>query len=202
MSVPYKRIFLRWEIVRGWIPALIFAAIAIVIELFFFNYMVGLGLVDKTVTVLVWPFPVSIALLFSLGNAVVLLTLWMSVFESTAYVRAGPDKQVRRTLYPVRMIRVAALVLAPFTLVLFLPYILEASWFVSWAASASTTLPSTRGTAVSFYNWAYGITQTDISTRFIASQLSAALAAAVVSGLQVWRVRGTRNLILLLRKRR
>ncbi len=202
MAVPYKRIFLRWEIVRGWIPALIFAAVAIAIELFFFNYMVGLGLVDKTVSIPLWPFPVSIALLLSLGNAVVLLTLWMSVFESTAYVRAGPDRQVRRALYPVRMIRIAALVLAPFTLFLFLPYVLEASWFVSWAASASNSLPSTRSTAVQFYNWAYGVTQTDISTRFIASQLSAALAAAIVSGLQVWRVRGTRNLMLLLRKRR
>ncbi len=182
--------------------ALIFAAIAISIELFFFNYMVGLGLVDKTVSVPVWPFPVSIALLLSLGDAVVLLTLWMNVFENTAYVRAGSDRQVRRALYPVRMIRVAALVLAPFTLVLFLPYILEAGWFVSWAVSASNSLPSTRGTTVSFYNWAYGISQTDISTRFIGSQLSAAIAAAVVSGLQVWRVRGTRNLMLLLRKKR
>ena len=186
---------------RGWIPALIFVASAIAIELFFFNYMIGLGLVDKTVPVPVWPFPVSIALLFSLGNAVVLLTLWMSVFESIAYVRTGADRQVRRALYPVRMIRVAALVLAPFTLVLFLPYILEANWFVSWAASASNTL-LTRGTTVSFYNWSYGITQTDISTRFIASQLLATLAATAVAGLQLWRVRGTRNLMLLLRKRR
>lgn len=201
MTAPYKRIFHRWGIVRGWIPALIFVASAIAIELFFFNYMMGLGLVDKTVPVPVWPFPVSIALLFSLGNAVVLLTLWMSVFESTAYVRTGGDRQVRRALYPVRMIRVATLILAPFTLVLFLPYILEASWFVSWAASTSNTL-STRGTTVSFYNWAYGITQTDISTRFIASQLLATLAATVVAGLQLWKVRGTRNLILLLRKRR
>jgi len=202
VAAPYKRIFLRWEILRGWVPALIFAAIAITIELFFFNYMVSLGLADKTVSAPVWPCPISIAMVLSLGNAVVLLTLWMSVFENTAYVKAGPDRQVRRALYPIRMIRVAALVLAPFTLVLFLPYILESGWFVSWAASASNTLPSTRGTAVSFYNWAYGIAQTDISTRFIASQLLAALAATVVSGLQLWRVRGTRNLMLLLRKKR
>jgi hypothetical protein len=33
--------FLRWEILRGWMPAIVFAAIAVAIELLYFNYMVS-----------------------------------------------------------------------------------------------------------------------------------------------------------------
>ena len=204
MSETYKRMFLRWEIIRGWIPALIFAAIAVSIELLFFNYMVGRGLVDKQVNISPWSFkiPISIALLFSLGNGLVLLTLWMSVFENTAYVMAAPDRQVRKILYPLRMIRGAALVLTPFTLVLFTPYIVESSWFIGVVAAVSNAVPSLRQSAVDFYNWSFGVSRTDASVRFIASQLSAAFAAVVVSGVQVWKVKGTRNLMLLLRRRK
>ncbi len=204
MSGTYKRMFLRWEIVRGWIPALIFTAIAVAIELLFFNYMVGRGLVDQQVNISLWSLkiPISIALLFALGNALVLLTLWMSVFESTAYVKTGPDRQVRRILYPLRMIRGAALVLTPFTIVLFTPYVIESSWFIGVVAAISNSIPQIKQTAINFYTWSFGISRTDDSLKFIASQLSAALAAVVVSGIQLWRVKGTRNLMLMLRRRK
>ncbi len=204
MSETYKRMFLRWEIVRGWIPALVFAPVAVGIELLFFNYMVDHGLVDEQVNIPIWSWkiPISIALIFSLGNAVVLLTLWMSVFENTAYVMASPDRQVRRILYPLRMLRGAALVLAPFTIVLFTPYFVESGWFIGVVASIANSLPQIKQTAINFYVWSYGISKTDNSLKFIASQLSSALASVVVAGLQLWRVKGTRNLMLLLRKRK
>ena len=204
MAETYKRMFLRWEIIRGWIPALVFAAVTVSIELLFFNYMLGRGLIDQQVNISPWTFriPISIALLFSLGNSLVLLTLWMSVFENTAYVMAGPDRQVRRILYPLRMIRGAALVLTPFTIVLFTPYIVESSWFIGLVAAVSNAVPSLMQSAVNFYTWSFGVSRTDASVKFVASQLSAALAAVVVSGLQLWRVRGTRNLMLLLRRRK
>src|SRR2546425_4460792 len=124
MSEQYHRLFLRWEILRGWIPAIIFAAICVGLELLFFYDALNTGFVDKTVSIPIgsWNLPISIALSLALGNALVVVTLWMNVFESTAYVKAGPDKQVRRILYPLRMIRTAALVLAPFTIILFAPY--------------------------------------------------------------------------------
>ena len=204
MSETYRRMFHRWEIVRGWIPALVFAAIAVSIELLFYNYMIGRGLSDIQVNISPWNFkiPISIALMFSLGNSLVLLTLWMSVFESTAYVMAGPDRQVRRILYPLRMVRGAALVLTPFTIVLFTPYILESSWFIGVVIAMSNAAPSLRQSALDFYNWSFGVSRTESSVKFIASQLSAALAAVLVSGVQLWRVKGTRNLMLLLRKKR
>ncbi len=204
MSATYKRMFLRWEIVRGWIPALVFTAVAVAIELLYFNYMVDHGLVDEQVNIPIWNWkiPISIALIFSLGNAVVLFTLWMSVFENTAYVMASPDRQVRRILYPLRMLRGAALVLAPFTIVLFTPYFVESGWFIGIVASIANSLPQIKQTAINFYTWSYGISRTDSSLKFIASQLSSALASVVVAGLQLWRVKGTRNLMLLLRKRK
>ncbi len=204
MSATYKRMFLRWEIVRGWIPALVFAAVAVGIELLFFNYMVDHGLVDEQVIIPIWSWkiPISIALIFSLGNAVVLLTLWMSVFENTAYVMAGPVRQVRRILYPLRMLRGAALVLAPFTIVLFTPYFVESGWFIEVVASIANSLPQIKQTAINFYTWSYGISRTDNSVKFIVSQLSSALAAVVIAGVQLWRVKGTRNLMLLLRRRK
>jgi hypothetical protein len=187
---------LRWEVVRGWIPAVIFAAICVGLELFFFYNALNTGLVDKTVSIPIgsWSLPVSIALFLALGNALVVVTLWMNVFESTAYVKAGSDKQVRRILYPLRMIRTAALVLAPFTFILFAPYIVEANWFVSAVASIQSSK--------SFYTWAFGVSQIDGATRFIISQMIAALGALSVGGLQLWRVKGTKNLVRAFRRRK
>ena len=195
----YKRMFHRWEILRGWIPALIFAAIVIAIELLFFNYMIARGLPDESFSVSLGfvKIPLSIAFFLSLGNAIFLLVLWMTVFENTAYVMAGPDRRVRRILYPLRMIRAAALVLTPFTIILFTPYILESIWFINWIAGTSL-----QQSAISFYNWSIGFGQTDPSIKFVASQLAAAFTTTVVAGLQVWRVKGTRNLTLLLRRKR
>src|SRR5437667_11617053 len=109
--------FLRWEIIRGWMPGIVFAAIAVAIEILYFEYMLARGFADETFSVSfgIASLPLSIALFLSLGNAIVLLVLWMSVFESTAYVMAGPRRRVRRLLYPPRMIRAAALVLVAFT---------------------------------------------------------------------------------------
>src|SRR5438132_13858875 len=124
--------FLRWEILRGWMPAIVFAAIAVAIEVLYFNYMVSRGMMDEAFTISLGALkiPLSIALFFSLANAVVLLTLWMSLFENTAFVMAGPDRRVRRIVYHLRMVKGAALVLTPFTIVLFTPYIVESRWFI------------------------------------------------------------------------
>src|SRR5205807_7530330 len=93
--------FLRWEILRGWMPAIVFAAIAVAVELLYFDYMVSRGMMDETFTISLGALkiPLSIALFFSLANAIVLLTLWMSVFENTAFVMAGPCWRVRRILH-------------------------------------------------------------------------------------------------------
>src|SRR5207237_1768126 len=138
-TTTYKRMFLRWEILRGWMPAIVFAAIAVAIELLYFNYMVGRGMMDEAFNIPIGAvkIPLSIALFFSLANAIVLLTLWMSVFENTAFVMAGPERRVRRILYPLRMVKAAAIVLTPFTIVLFTPYIIESSWFIIAVASSS-----------------------------------------------------------------
>ncbi len=122
----------------------------------------------------------------------------MNVFESTAYVKAGPDKQIRRILYPLRMIRTAALVLAPFTIILFAPYIVEANWFVSTVIS----IQQFKQTSVAFYNWAFSVSQIDGATRFITSQMLAALGALIIAGLQLWRVKGTKNLVRAFRRRK
>ncbi len=204
MAESYRRLFLRWEIIRGWIPAIVFAVLAVAIELFYFSFMLGRGLVDKQVAIPIgpWDVPLSIALFLSLGNAVVLLTLWMSVFESTAYVKAGPDRQVRRILYPLRMVRVATLVFIPFTFVLFVPYLIVSSGFVAFVDSATNAVPFLRQSAMDFYNWAFGVSRTEDSTRFLISQLTAAIVTVVIAAIQVWRVKGTRNMMLLLRRRR
>jgi hypothetical protein len=203
-TTTYKRIFLRWEILRGWMPAIVFTAVAVAIELLYFDYMVSRGMIDVSFTISIGALkiPLSVALFFSLANAVVLLTLWMSVFENTAFVMAGPDRRVRRILYPLRMVKAAAIVLTPFTIVLFTPYIAESSWFVSAVASASNSIPSLRQTAINFYTWSFGLTRMDYSVKFVVSQLSAAFVSTVVVGLLLWRVKGTRNLMLALRRRK
>jgi hypothetical protein len=200
LSEQYHRLFLRWEILRGWIPAIIFAAICVSLELLFFYNALNTGFVDKTVSIPIgsWTLPISIALFLALGNALVVVTLWMNVFENTAYVKAGQDRQVRRLLYPLRMVRTAALVLAPFSIILFAPYIVEANWFVNWVVS----IQAFKQNAQSFYNWAFTVSQIDGATRFIISQMVAALGALVIAGLQLWRVKGTKNLVRAFRRRK
>lgn len=203
-TATYKRMFHRWEILRGWMPAIVFAGIAVGIELLYFNYMVGRGMTDEAFTISLGALriPLSIALFFSLANAIVLLTLWMSVFENTAFVMTGPDRRVRRILYPLRMIKAGAIVLTPFTIVLFTPYIIESNWFISAVASTSNAIPSLRQTAINFYTWSFGLARIDYSVKFVVSQLSAAFTSTVVSGLLLWRVKGTRSLMLALRRKK
>src|SRR5437660_9928076 len=124
--------FLRWEILRGWMPAIVFAAISVAIELLYFDYMVGRGMLDEAFNIPIGAvkIPLSIALFFSLANAIVLLTLWMSVFENTAFVMAGSDRRARRILHPLRIVKATAIDLTPFTIVHFTPYLIGASWFV------------------------------------------------------------------------
>src|SRR3989449_10901884 len=102
--------FLRWEIVRGWMPAIVFAAIAVAIEVLYFNYMVSRGMMDEAFTISLGALkiPLSIALFFSLANAIVLLTLWMSVFENTAFVMAGPERRVGPQHFPLMLGKKAA----------------------------------------------------------------------------------------------
>jgi len=196
----YRRLFHRWEVLRGWVPAVIFAVLSIGIELFFLEYLDGLGFVNLQVGVPVgpWSVPVSMAMILALGVVVVLVSLWLSVFESVAYVKTGPSRVVRRILYPLRMVRMAALVLTPFTFLLFIPYVLQSGAFLSYAISTSAL----QGLGTTIYNLSLNVGQLDFSTRFILSQLIATLGAVVVAGLQIWRVRGTRNLMLMLRRRR
>lgn len=204
MSVTYRRFFHRWDILRGYLPGVVFLIVAIGVELVFFYYMTSRGLADKTFNIPIYnaQIPLSIPLIFCLGNAVFLLTLWATTFENTAFAKTGPDRKVRRILYPLRMIRAAALVLAPFTFVLFTPYVVQSSWFISSVAAFSDSVPSLKQSAVNFYTWSYSVSRMDSSAKFILSQLSAAIAAVVVSGIQIWRVKGTRNLMVLLRRRR
>src|SRR5205809_5870753 len=124
--------FLRWEIIRGWMPGIVFAAIAVAIEILYFEYMLSRGLVDETFSVSlgIVSLPLSISLFLSLGNAIVLLVLWMSVFESTAYVMAGPGRRVRRLLYPVGVVRAGAAVFAPLPLGLFVPHVIVCGLFI------------------------------------------------------------------------
>src|SRR5438046_9785548 len=104
--------FLRWEILRGWMPAILFAAIAVAIELLYFNYMVSRGMMDEAFNIPIGAakIPLSIALFFSLANAIVLLTLWMTVFENTAFVLAVPDRRVPPIIYPLRFVIAAGVV--------------------------------------------------------------------------------------------
>jgi hypothetical protein len=185
-------------------PAIIFTAIAVAVELLYFNYMVSRGMMDVSFSVSLGALkiPLSITLFFSLANSIVLLTLWMSIFENTAFVMAGPDRRVRRILYPLRMVKAAAIVLTPFTIVLFTPYIVESNWIISAVASASNAIPSLRQTAINFYTWSFGLARMDYSVKFVVSQLSAAFASTIVAGLLLWRVKGTRNLMLALRRRK
>src|SRR5260370_9547952 len=109
--------FLRWEILRGWMPAIVFAAIAVAIELLYFNYMVSRGMIDEAFTISLGALriPLSIALFFSLANAVVLLTLWMSVFENTAFVMAGSPPPRRRVCCVARLTSRGSVRLHPLT---------------------------------------------------------------------------------------
>ncbi|HZD12258.1 MAG TPA: hypothetical protein VE177_01900, partial [Candidatus Binatus sp.] len=185
-------------------PLLGFALIIVLIELFYFGYMVSRGMVDKQVQIQLgnWGMPFSIALFLALGNAVLISSLWQTVYERTVYAGLSTDRRVRRQLYLLRIIRFSALILISFTLLLFLPYILESGWYLSFAQGVARSVPSLQGPINGFYVWAYGISKTEAALRYIASQLIAGFGTLVLVSLYLWRVRGSRGLSSLVRRRR
>src|SRR2546428_5436737 len=138
-TTTYKRMFLRWEILRGWMPAIVFAAIAVAIEVLYFNYMVSRGMMDEAFTISLGALkiPLSIALFFSLANAIVLLTLWVSVFENTAFVMAGARPRGRRIPHPPTIVKTAGPAPSPLPPLPFPPPILLSSWVLTAAACAA-----------------------------------------------------------------
>jgi len=193
-----------WLSARPRVPLLVFSLVTALIELFYFDFMVSRGMLDKQVQVQIggWQIPLSISLALALGNAVLLASLWQSVFERIAYSGLSSDRRVRRIMYFLRMIRTSALILAPFTILLFLPYILESTWWVGLANGVANSVPALRGSIDGFYSWSYGLSRTDAPNKFIASQLIASFGTIVVAGLQLWRVRSMKGLSRLVQRRR
>jgi len=171
-----------WQSNRPRIPLLGFALVSVLIEIFYFDFMISRGMLDKQVQIQLagWLIPFSITLALALGNAVLLVSLWQSLFERIAY----------------------ALILAPFTILLFLPYILESTWWVGLANGVGNSVPSLRGSIDGFYSWSYGLSRMDAPTKFIASQLIASFGTIVVAGLQLWRVQSARGLTKIVQRRR
>ena len=193
-----------WLSTRPRIPLLGFALVSALIELFYFDFMISRGMLDKQVQLQLggWLIPLSISLALALGNAVLLVSLWQGLFERIAYAGLSSDRRVRRIMYLLRMIRTSALILAPFTILLFLPYILESTWWVGLANGVGNSVPSLRGSIDGFYSWSYGLSRTDAPTKFIASQLIASFGTIVVAGLQLWRVQSAKGLTKIVQRRR
>ncbi len=177
---------------------------SVLIELFYFEYMVGRGMLDKTVALPFggWLAPFSTALALALGNALFLASIWQSLFSRTVYAGLSSDRRVRRIIFPLRVVRTAAVVLAPFTILLFLPYILESTWYVGMAAGLANSTPALKGSIQGFYSWSYGLSRLDAPSKFVVSQVIAAFGTLVVAGLLFWRARGTRAFTGLVRRRR
>jgi hypothetical protein len=68
--------------------------------------------------------------------------------------------------------------------------------------NAVASIQAFKQTTESFYNWAFTVSQIDGATRFIISQMLAALGALTVAGLQLWRVKGTKNLVRAFQRRK
>src|SRR5437879_12334552 len=144
-----------WQSTRPRIPLLGFALVSALIELFYFDFMISRGMLDKQVQLQLggWPIPFSISLALALGNAVLLVSLWQGLFERIAYAGLSSDRRVRRIMYLLRMIRTIALILAPLQILLFLPYLLESTWWVAVAHGVGSSVPSSSGSIDGFYRW-------------------------------------------------
>ncbi len=166
--------------------------------------MVARGMLDKAVQLPIggWLVPFSVAVALALGNALLLTCLWQNLFARTVYTGLSSDRRVRRIIYPLRVVRTASLILAPFTMILFLPYVIESTWYINAATGLAGSVPSLNGSIDGFYSWSYGLSRIDGSTKFVISQLLASLGALFVSGLVLWTTRGPRGFTSLVRRRR
>src|SRR5205809_1394127 len=117
-------------------PGIVFAAIAVAIEILYFEYMLSRGLADETFSVSlgIVSLPLSISLFLSLGNAIFLLVLWMTVFESTAYVMAGADALAVFLTYLLTVVMEVAFVLVPFPPLLCAPDLCRALCVISFGS--------------------------------------------------------------------
>src|SRR3989442_15218853 len=106
-----------WLSTRPRIPLLGFALVSALIELFYFDFMISRGMLDKQVQLQLggWLIPFSISLALALGNTVLLVSLWQGLFERIGYAGLGFGRHVREIMYVFPMIRASALKPAPFT---------------------------------------------------------------------------------------
>src|SRR3989442_3990576 len=76
-----------WQSTRPRIPLLGFALVSVLIEFFYFDFMISQGMLDKQVQVRLggWLIPFSISLALALGNAVLLVSFWQGPFATSGY---------------------------------------------------------------------------------------------------------------------
>jgi hypothetical protein len=111
-------------------------AVIFLLDWFYMAYVTSHGLLSKSqeFTVGTLNVPISLPWLPVAGVALVSLVTWYEVSSKIFPRRAGPDLD---SLSSIRLIRVAAISLAVFVTILYVPYIIGSAWFWARMSNAS-----------------------------------------------------------------
>lgn len=142
MSERYKRILVRLKSPKGAVIGLVLILTSILASVLFAEYLSALGLQDSiefiklgTVTL-----PLRLILLPSIGLAVLLVSAWAYLAEETTYVKAALGPKQEESALSIRLVKIAAIVTALFTLSLFLPYLLGSMLFLRFLGVVTSYL--------------------------------------------------------------
>ncbi len=142
MSERYRRIPIRLKSPKGAVIGLVLVLTSILSSLLFTEYLVAQGLEDsigfiKLGTV---SLPLRIMLLPSIGLAFLLVAAWVHLSEETAYVKTALGPRQEESALSIRLVKMATIVTALFTSVLFLPYLLGSLLFLKFLGGMTTYL--------------------------------------------------------------
>ncbi|MGQ9542599.1 MAG: hypothetical protein ACUVTM_00715 [Candidatus Bathyarchaeia archaeon] len=155
MSLTYRRMILRWTSRPALASAGILLTSTLLIEVLYIDYMLARGLEGKTIQAgyLSLPYPY----IPIIGVLMVLLTSWMHMARSRAFVKARPNIRLPESLMHLRMVEATFLLLTIFAGTLYIPYLLGSNWMILGLANLESTLPALRDSISGFYGGAVNI---------------------------------------------
>ncbi|MEM3048942.1 MAG: hypothetical protein QXK72_07020 [Candidatus Bathyarchaeia archaeon] len=163
-----KRMVFRWTSTPSLILIFTLLTSTVLIEVLYVEYMSARGLEFRVLQAAYLSIPYPYIPI--IGVLMVILTSWMNLTRSKAFVRARPSVKLPSILMTLRMFEAAFLLLTTFTITLYLPYVVGSNWMILGLAMVEETFPMLKEVTSKLYggtvaimglppSWKYGLSQ-------------------------------------------
>ncbi|MBS7625545.1 hypothetical protein KEJ51_00660 [Candidatus Bathyarchaeota archaeon] len=163
-----KRMVFRWTSTPSLISIFTLLTSTVIIEILYIDYMSARGLESRVLQAgyLSIPYPY----IPIIGILMVIITSWMNLTRSKAFVRARHSVKLPSILMALRMFESALLIPTIFAITLYLPYLVGSNWMILGLAKVEETFPTLKEVTSRLYgstvaimglppSWKYGLSQ-------------------------------------------